>query len=192
MQCLHSSFQRIQMLYMFYDRVLAESNIIIRRFSFTMAILPHPISRVDQITLLGTMGINYLNNQYQIPLMIMFPYNFPFGAPQFFTDPSPQMKIVPFHPFAKPDRSIHHPILSNWDSNLSILNVYFQLQKDFSEFPPLLNKSHFLGNNPIPIGISQHLREIIRDIFDKLLLQGTLTVEEYKNLYVNFARSSGD
>ncbi|EDR29886.1 hypothetical protein, conserved, partial [Entamoeba dispar SAW760] len=126
--------------------------------------------------LVGTIPIVYRGNRFCLPLCIMYPYDYSFTPPLFFTDPTPEMEVVPGHPYAMPNTVICHPILDRWSENVNTLSVLQVFVKDFSCMPPLRMKTSMISpyayypperspyypysqnyNQPVPIPLNQPL-----------------------------------
>ncbi|ELP85422.1 hypothetical protein EIN_087240 [Entamoeba invadens IP1] len=145
-------------MYMYFRRVEVEINALQKAFPLEVTILPHPLTQTNFITLVGTLPIKYLENNYNIPMMVMFPYDYPIKPPFFLTDPSPEMMIVPQHPYAMPDRTITHPLLATWNENSTSLDIMACLQRDFSNLPPLKKRKENL------LDIQQQLQQEIQQL----------------------------
>ena len=140
-------FLSVRQNYMFYQRVQVETKAVLGIFPMIASVIPHPIRKDYKfITLLGTLPIIYMGSGYNIPILIQFPYGYPKDPPLLFTDPSPDMMIVPNHPYAKQDRTIIHPTLSSWKDSSNILIVLQALERDFSIAPPLKRRMNDISD----------------------------------------------
>ncbi|EDR23957.1 hypothetical protein EDI_256170 [Entamoeba dispar SAW760] len=145
-------------MYIYYKRVEIEIQAIQKAFPMSPTVLPHPLNYSQYATLVGTIPIQYLGVQYNIPIMVMFPYDYPMKPPFFFTDPSPDMVIVPQHPYAMADRTIVHPLLQRWNDSSNSLDVLVCLQQDFSNYPPLKKKKENLSE--IQANLQQQIQQL--------------------------------
>ncbi|KAL7719745.1 Tumor susceptibility gene 101 protein [Entamoeba marina] len=178
---LDQVFLSIKPMYMYYQRVQVETQTLLDAFPFVATVLPHPTSRTQYITLLGTIPINYRGNLYNIPMMLMFPFDYPMKAPFFFTDPSPDMMIVPSHPYAMQDRTIVHPTITSWNDSSNAIVILRELQRDFSSIPPLKKKqqstsSHQQISSNEPYG---YFSQSFRPINESLQLQQQYSKPSY-------------
>ncbi|BFU25416.1 hypothetical protein EHI8A_067180 [Entamoeba histolytica HM-1:IMSS-B] len=142
---LEQIFLSIKPMYIYFKRIEIEIQAIQKAFPMSPTVLPHPLNYLQYATLVGTIPIQYLGANYNIPIMIMFPYDYPMKPPFFFTDPSPDMVIVPQHPYAMDDRTIIHPLLQRWNDSSNSLDVLVCLQLDFSNYPPLKKRKENLS-----------------------------------------------
>ena len=200
---LDRCFAGVQSHYHCYARVRTEVQTVVELYSMTPVVLPHPHRMTRLITVVGTIGITFRRTNYNVPLLIMFPYDYPRSPPNFFTDPTPQMIVVPGHPYAFPDRTIVHPSLVDWAQTQSTLNVLTLLQREFSLFPPLRTRPPRPAPVPFPLpplplrppppgppafpkhpAFRSKRRPALPEL-ERMLIDGDITPEEFAALYAD-------
>ncbi|KAL7716478.1 Tumor susceptibility gene 101 protein [Entamoeba marina] len=133
--------QTIKPYYIYYIRVQVEMTTVMRYYKFYPLIRCHPDGQ-QYATLNGTLPIMYRGNRFSLPICIMFPFDYPLQPAFFFTDPTPEMEVVPNHPYALPNFHIQHPILARWEQSSNILAILHTFVNEFSHFPPLRMKEN--------------------------------------------------
>lgn len=106
------------------------------------------------IYLHGTIQVTYFSNLHNIPIQVYIPPTYPHIPPCYFLIPSsskqkfckkPQFFLIypldiiikPRHKFCDAHGVIYHPMVSKWDSKYTILQILMELQKEFSNDPPV-------------------------------------------------------
>ncbi|BFU24190.1 tumor susceptibility gene 101 protein putative [Entamoeba histolytica] len=164
--------------YLYYLRVRVEITSVMQYYKFSATVRTYA-DGIILASLVGTIPIVYRGSQFCLPLCIMYPYDYPLSPPLFFTDPTPEMEVVPGHPYAMPNIVICHPILDRWSENVNTLSVLQVFVKDFSYMPPLRMKTSVIPsyscyfpewssyysypqnyNQPIPLNHSHQLPSI--------------------------------
>ena len=150
--------ETIKSNYINIERVSQEIKELSKQYQMVSCVLPHVKTKIQMITVVGLLSIEYLNIQYIIPILIFFPYNYPQLPPDLFVDPSPDMVIIPNHPNALFDKTIQHSSLTNWSPHSFVTNVLVELTKEFSKNPPLRQKHDNL------VKIQEEMKKLVEDV----------------------------
>lgn len=64
-------------------------------------------------------------NNYNIPLMIVLPFDYPSSPPILTVNPASNMQIAQNHPHVEPSGRVRHEYLTNWRVSLFVIRVFF-------------------------------------------------------------------
>eukprot|EP01084_Bolivina_argentea_P166839 289632_1 len=104
----------------------------------------------------GTIPIQYRSHQYNIPVAIWLPLNFPTNCPICYVTPVSGMKIKQKHMHVDSQGLIYHPFLHSWKSSQSTLvELIGLLCSVFGKDPPLYASKTKSVNNNINISKQQ-------------------------------------
>lgn len=102
------------------------------------------------LSLYGTLEINYKNNNYNIPICIWLPVNYPLSAPLIYVKPTPNM-LIRTSKYVDSLGKVYHPQLAYWKQDSSLLVFLRVLQQIFSLEPPVYSRpvnNHAQSSNP--------------------------------------------
>jgi len=86
----------------------------------------------------GTIPIQYRAKQYNIPVAVWLPLNFPTACPICYVTPVPGMKIKPKHMHVDGQGLVYHPYLHSWKGQQSnLVELVGTLCSVFGKDPPL-------------------------------------------------------
>jgi len=101
----------------------------------------------------GTIPIQYRSNQYNIPVALWLPLNFPTQCPICYVTPVSGMKIKPKHMHVDSQGLIYHPFLHSWKAGQSTLvELIGLLCSVFGKDPPL-----YASKSKQPKAAQQHV-----------------------------------
>ena len=96
----------------------------------------------ELVMLEGTVQINFMGAQYNIPIEIFIPGNYPTTAPIAYVRPTPSMEVKPGHSLIDANGNVVRlPYLCGWQPMSSLHELCLQLSSLFSAEPPLFSKS---------------------------------------------------
>jgi ESCRT-I complex subunit TSG101 len=102
---------------------------------------------VPLICLSGTIPVNYKNGNYNIPITVYIPENYPYAPPYVFVNPTQAMVITPKHAYVDATCKVSHPYLTAWNPVQELIGLMNVLRQIFSENPPVRSKP---ANAPPP------------------------------------------
>jgi len=94
------------------------------------------------ITLTGTVPMLFGGRQYNTPVNIFLPTEYPAKPPLVFVRPNSKMVVNANHPNVNRNGECNHAYFARWDpSSCNLVGCIKTLSDDFSKIPPLLTKS---------------------------------------------------
>lgn len=93
------------------------------------------------IVLRGTVPISFKGARYNIPVTIEMPENYPYQPPLCKVAPTPTMVLVPNQRYVDASGVIFGEVISRWHPSQSLLSVYTEIQRIFTEQPPVRSKA---------------------------------------------------
>ena len=91
------------------------------------------------LSLFGTLEITYKNKNYNIPICVWLPLNYPLSAPMIYVKPTPNM-LIRTSKYVDNVGKVYHPQLAYWKQDSSLLLFLRVLQQIFSQEPPVYSR----------------------------------------------------
>eukprot|EP00823_Brevimastigomonas_motovehiculus_P003030 TRINITY_DN1817_c0_g1_i1.p1 TRINITY_DN1817_c0_g1~~TRINITY_DN1817_c0_g1_i1.p1 ORF type:complete len:338 (-),score=37.34 TRINITY_DN1817_c0_g1_i1:1171-2184(-) len=85
----------------------------------------------------GTIAIYYKGAEYNIPVGLYFPLNYPNSAPLLYVEPTKDMDIKKGHRNVNERGFVSLPYLSQWTPKSSLIELAYYIASVFSEDPPV-------------------------------------------------------
>jgi len=99
---------------------------------------PAGLSKQVVVYIHGAIQIKYYNNIYNVPMNVFISPSYPSTPPFCFVIPNPKIMIKPRNKHCDSQGIIYHPMISQWNSNLTISHLLVELVKVFSGDPPIM------------------------------------------------------